>query len=121
VTKLEDRPPVRRNIQLLATVQQSEGDETAARKHFANIIELGSRGLILEANRELPTGAALTVNVVFPGQLRGDDPFAHLYCTVRKAHDGQVLQYDLSIVDMDERSRERLHRYLRRSAAPEAA
>jgi len=59
--------------------------------------------------------------VVFPGQIRDDDPFAHLHCTVRKAHDDRMLQYDLTIVEMDERTRARLQRYLLRGATPEAA
>jgi hypothetical protein len=117
VPKPEEHPPVRRNIQLLATVQESDGERTGVRRHFGNIIELGSRALILEANRELQVGAAVTVNMVFPGQPRDDDPLAHLHCTVRKAHDGEMLQYDLTIIDMDARTRGRLQRYLHRGAA----
>jgi hypothetical protein len=121
VTSPAKRPPVRRNIQLLATVHEADDAATSPRKYFGNIIELGSRAMILETNRELETGAALTVNVVFPGQPRGDDPFARLHCTVRKAHDNRALQYDLSILDMDQRTSERLHLYLNRSAGVEAA
>jgi hypothetical protein len=117
----EKRPPVRRNIQLLATIQESDDGGATPRKYFGNIIELGSRALILETNREFETGTALSVNVVFPGQPRGDDPFAHLRCTVRKARDNRALQYELTIVDMDQRTSERLQIYLNRGVRTEAA
>jgi len=110
VKKPSQRPPVRRNIDLLSTIQEPLGD--AAPKSFGNIIELGMRGLILETSRPLLVGSAVTVNVVFPGQQRGDDPFAHLHCKVRKVHDDPKLHYDLAIVDMDSRTRERLEIYL---------
>jgi hypothetical protein len=112
VKKPRERYQVRRNIDLLATIQESGEAGSRTPKSFGNIIELGSRALILETNREFQTGAQLTVNVVFPGQPRGDDPFAHLHCSVRKVHDDPKLHYDLTIVDMDARTRERLDIYL---------
>ena len=119
------RPPIRRNIALLARIQLSDGAgaATPARKYFVNILELGTRGLILEADRPLPAGAPLTLTVAFPGHTlaQGQDPFSRLECRVRKPNDEQKLHYDLSILDMDDRSRERLHGYLRRGAAIEAA
>ena len=106
------RLPVRRNIDLLATVQESGTSGKKAPKGFGNIIELGSRALVLETNREFAPGVPVTVNVVFPGQPRGDDPFAHLHCRVRKVQDDPKLHYDLTIVDMDALTRERLDIYL---------
>jgi len=104
---------MRRNINLLATIQESG----VTRKSFGNIIELGSRALIIEANREFEPGTSLTVNVVFPGQPRGDDPFSHLHCSVRKVQDDPKLHYDLTIVDMEANSRERLDIYLAQTGA----
>jgi hypothetical protein len=110
--KFRERHPTRRNIDLLATIEESGASPKKAPKGFGNIIELGSRALILETNREFAPGVPVTVNVVFPGQPRGDDPFAHLHCKVRKVHDDPKLHYDLTIVDMDARTRERLDIYL---------
>jgi hypothetical protein len=111
------RPQVRRNIDLLATFQETGADERKAPKSFGNIIELGARALILETKHELAVGTSLTVNVVFPGQQRGDDPFAHLRCKVRKTHDDLKLHYDLMIVDLDARTRDRLNIYLAQSGS----
>jgi hypothetical protein len=108
--------PVRREIDLLATIKEAERGDAFLTKSFGNIIELGGRGLILESSRELPVGTQLTVDVVFPGQPRGDDPFAHLECVIRKIHDGSNLQYDLEIVEMSERTRQRLETYLKQPA-----
>jgi hypothetical protein len=113
VKKLRERQPVRRNINLLATIQEAG----SAAKSFGNIIELGSRALIIETNRELEAGTSITVKVVFPGQPRGKDPFAHLRCSVRKVQDDPKLHYDLTIVDMDSNTRERLEIYLAQSSA----
>jgi len=112
VKTASQRPPVRRNIDLLATIRESGANGRQSPKSFGNIIELGSHALILETKRSLQVGASITVNVVFPGQQRGDDPFAHLYCKVRKVHDESRLQYELTIVDLDARTRERLNIYL---------
>jgi len=106
------RQQVRRNIDLLATIQESGTTGTKSPKSFGNIIELGARVLILETKRGLQVGASLTVDVVFPGQRRGDDPSAHLHCKVRKVHDDSRLQYELMIVDLDARTRDRLNLYL---------
>lgn len=106
------RPQVRRNIDLLASIQESGEISRKLPKSFGNIIELGTRALIIETNRRLKVGASLTVNVVFPGQHRGEDPFAHLHCKVRKTHDDPKLHYDLMIVDADDRTRDRLNIFL---------
>ena len=111
------RPQVRRNIDLLATYRATGATGMESPKNFGNIIELGTRALILETKRELEVGASVTVNVVFPGQQRGDDPFAHLHCRVRKAHDDLKLHYDLMIVDADARTRDRLNIYLAQSGS----
>ena len=111
------RPQVRRNIDLLATFRETGATGAQSLKSFGNILELGSRALILETKRELAVGASITVNVVFPGQQRGDDPFAHLHCKVRKAHDELKLHYDLMIVDVDARTRDRLNIYLAQSGS----
>jgi hypothetical protein len=109
------RPQVRRNIDLLATIQESGATGTQSPKSFGNIIELGARALILEMKRELRVGASITVNVVFPGQQRTEDPFAHLHCKVYKVHDDSKLQYELTIVDLDSSARDRLNIYLAQS------
>jgi hypothetical protein len=112
---------VRRNIALLATFQEARGAASGptARKCFGNILELGTRGMILEADRELPEGAPITVTVVFPGQIRtpGGDPASRLRCRVRKHSDADKLHYDVAIVHMDDVSRERLNGYLQRGAS----
>jgi hypothetical protein len=115
VKKPGQRLQVRRNIDLLATIEESGAAAKKSPKGFGNIIELGTRALIIETNRQLAVGASLTVNVVFPGQQRGDDPFAHLHCKVRKAHDDPKLHYDLMIVNADDRTRDRLNIYLAQS------
>ena len=81
------------------------------------VSRISARVLILETKRGLQVGASLTVNVVFPGQQRGDDPFAHLHCKVRKVHDDSRLQYELTIVDLDDRTRDRLNIYLAQSGS----
>jgi hypothetical protein len=105
---------VRRNIELLATIHEFDTAHTPARKIFGNIVELGGQALILETGNELRVGAAVILRVVFPGQPRGDDPFARLRCSVRKVRNDPQLHYDLSIVDMDDPTRERLELYLTR-------
>ena len=109
---MEDRLPVRRDIALLTTVKVSDPIDALVTTSFCNIIELGTEGLILESGRELAVGLRLRLDVVFPGQPRGDDPFAHLHSVIRKVHDPANLHYDLQIVEMSERSRERLKLYL---------
>lgn len=104
--------PVRRNIELLATVQEVTASDASTRKIFGNIIELGGQALTLETSNEIRVGASVIVRIVFPGQLRGDDPFALLRCSVRKVRDDPQMHYDLAIVDMDEPARERLEIYL---------
>ena len=111
------RPQVRHNIDLLATFLETGANGAKSPKSFGNIIELGTEALILETKRELTVGASITVNVVFPGQQRGDDPFAHLHCKVRTTHDDLQLHYDLTIVDADERTRDRLNIYLAQSGS----
>ena len=115
--KTGQRLQVRRNIDLLATIEESEATAKKSPKSFGNIIELGTRAMIIETNRQLAVGASLIVNVVFPGQQRGNDPFARLHCKVRKAHDDPKLHYDLMIVDADDRTRDRLNIYLAHSGA----
>ena len=114
--KLIERLPVRGNIDLLATIEVCEpGGKNPT--SFGNIIELGSQALIIETNHEFALGTSLTVKVVFPGQPRGDDPFARLHCSVRKVKDDPKLHYDLTIVEMDDCTRERLDIYLAQSSA----
>jgi hypothetical protein len=93
-------------------VKVSDPIDALVTTSFGNIIELGSKGLILESGRELDLGLRLRLDVVFPGQPRGDDPFAHLHCVVRKVQNPSNLHYDLQIVELNERSRERLSLYL---------
>ena len=93
---IRDRRPVRRNIDLLATIEASDPNGKKPPKSFGNIIELGNRAMIIETNRNFSPGTSLTVNVVFPGQPRGNDPFARLHCSVRKVQDDPKLHYDLT-------------------------
>jgi hypothetical protein len=86
-------------------------------KTFGNIIELGSGRLVLETGNSIRVGAAVTVRVVFPDQPRGNDPFAHLHCSVRELRDEPSPHYDLAIVEMDDQSRDRLNDYLARHGA----
>jgi len=117
MSRRERQLPVRRNLELLATVHEivDGQDRTPMRKIFANIIELGTDGLILEARDQIRVGSDLTLRVVFPGQPRGADPFSRLRCSVRKVLDDPQMLYDLEIVDLDEQSRERLDFFLARS------
>ena len=115
MTRRRRQLPIRRNIELLATIQETGDGQGAARRIFGNIIELGGRALILEASSEIRVGASVDVRVVFPGQPRGDDPFAHLLCSVRKVRNDPEMHYDLSIIDMDEQTHDRLELYLNRA------
>ncbi|MCG8589396.1 MAG: hypothetical protein MJE66_08895 [Proteobacteria bacterium] len=105
--------PTRRDIALLATIVEKRGPGHQLTKGFGNIIELSGVGLRLECNRDYDPGTPLDLSVVFPGQSRGDDPFAHLECVVEKIHDKPNLHYDLSIVAMSDEARSRLETYLR--------
>ena len=114
---LSEQRPARRNIDLLATIEVCEPSGKNPPTSFGNIIELGSQALIIETNREFEPGTSLIVKVVFPGQPRGDDPFARLHCSVRKVKDDPKLHYDLTIVAMDAHTHERLDTYLARFSA----
>lgn len=108
--------PVRRDIQLLTTIEQADSTGAFASKSFGNIIELGWRSLILECSRELEAAAPIRLSMVFPGQPRGDDPFARLQCVIRKVHDWPNLHFDVEIVGMDEHTSRRLELYLSQSS-----
>ncbi len=111
-TPVAGRLPVRRDIELLAAIEQADATGSFASKGFGNIIELGGKSLILECSREFETATPIRLSLVFPGQPRGDDPFARLHCVVRKVRDWPNLHFDLEIVDMDEETRRRLEFYL---------
>ena len=111
-TPAADPLPVRKDIDLLATIEQADAAGSFASKSFGNIIELGDKSLILECNREFETATPIRLSLVFPGQPRGDNPFARLHCVVRKVHDWPNLHFDVEIVDMDQETRRRLELYL---------
>lgn len=111
-TPAADRLPVRKDIDLLATIEQADSAGSFASKSFGNILELGGKSLILECSREFETETPIRLSLVFPGQPRGDNPFARLHCVVRKVHDWPNLHFDVEIVDMDEDTRRRLELYL---------
>jgi hypothetical protein len=110
-----DRPPTRRDIDLLARVKYHDANGTP-QELFGNIIELGTRALRLEAARELTVGQQLALNVVFPGQRKYADPVVHIRCVVRKAHDQPNLHYDVAITVLEAEAHERLLLYLNRPA-----
>jgi hypothetical protein len=117
VKKWQKQRPERRNIELLASIEDPGATHSPATKTFGNIIELDSRGLVVETGTAIRVGAAVTVRVVFPDQARGNTPFAHLHCSVQEQRDDASPHYGLTIVEMDEQSRERLDSYLARSGA----
>lgn len=106
------RLPVRRQIELLATVDGPIGKNGVSGHGFGTIVELGPNSLILEANRSFTTGDEITVKVIFPGQGRGDDPFAYFNGVVSKTHDQPNLHFDVSIEDMTINSQKRLTLFL---------
>lgn len=109
-----EKPPVRREIELLTRVKYRQASGTP-QEFFANIIELGSQGLRLEASRALSLGQQLVLNVVFPGQRNYAEPVVALSCVVRKAHDEPNLHYDAAITVLEPEAHERLLLYLNRS------
>jgi len=112
VKRWQRKPAGRRRIELLAAIEDPGATHSPATKTFGNIIELDGDGLVVETGSEIRVGAAVTVRVVFPNQPRGKDPFAHLHCSIRELRDDPHLHYGLTIVEIDERSRERLDTYL---------
>jgi hypothetical protein len=115
VKKWHKKQPVRRNIELLASIEDPGATHSPATKTLGNIIELDSSGLVVETGCTIRVGAAVTVRVVFPDQPRGDDPFARLHCSVQQVKDDPSPHYNLTIVEMDEQSRDRLDSYLARA------
>ena len=115
--KWQRKRSVRRNVELLASIEDPGATHSPATKTFGNIIELNRQGLIVETGSAIRVGAAVTVRVVFPDQPRGNDPFAHLHCSVKEMKDEPSPHYDLTILEMDEQSRARLDSYLARPGA----
>jgi hypothetical protein len=111
--------PVRKDIDLLAKIDQPDATGSFANKSFGNVIELGGESLILECTREFEVSTPIRLSMVFPGQPRGEDPFARLHCVVRNVHDWPNLHFDLQIVGMDEASHRRLELYLSQASSPE--
>lgn len=107
----------RRRVEILAAIEDPGATHSPATKTFANIIELDQGGMVVETGSAIRVGAAVTVRVVFPNQSRGADPFAHLHCSVREMMDDPNLHYGLTIVEIDEQSRERLDSYLAQTGA----
>jgi hypothetical protein len=112
------RLPVRHEIELLATVDGPIGENGKSEHGFGTIIELGPRSLVLEANRSFSIRDQITVKVIFPGQGRGDDPFAYFQGVVSKLHDQPNLHFDVTLADMTDASRERLKVFLEGANVP---
>lgn len=110
-----ERPPSRRNLDLLTRVEYRDASG-AAQRCFGNILELGTRSVRLEAGRELRVAQRVVLHVVFPGQRHHPDPVVALPCVVRKAHD--ALCYDLAFSALESGARERVRAYLKRSSRP---
>ena len=113
--KWQRQRPVRRKLELLASIEDPGATHSPAVKTFGNIIALDHGGLVVETGSSIRVGAAVTVRVVFPGQPRGNDPFARIHCSVRELSEDPSPHYDLAIVEMDEQSRDRLDSYLSQS------
>ena len=91
-----------RETALLAAVKAAGDDGVVKTLCFGNILELGCDGLVLESKRDLKTGVALILNVVFPGVQRGPKPVVSLGCVVVGVRDSVQLHYDLDIEDIDD-------------------
>ena len=94
-----------RDASLLASVKIACDDGTTKTLCFGNILELESDALVLESKRELEIGAALILNVAFPGVERSTKSVVSLSCVVEEARDSVGLHYDLSIEYMDDVAR----------------
>lgn len=105
---------MRRDLSLLANVKALGEGGAVKSASFANVIELGPRGLILESSREYDVGDALIISLVFPGVARGADPVNSLECIVRRVRDGQNMHYDVAIEHVDGTGRQRLSQFLSR-------
>jgi hypothetical protein len=110
--------PVRREIELLATIDGPTSKMGQSGHGFGTIVELGPHSLVLEANREFSPGDELTVKAIFPGQRRGEDPFAYLRGVVRKVQDRASLQFDVALGELTLATRRRLTTYLEEAAGP---
>ena len=109
----ESRLPIPlRETALLAAVKAAGDDGVVKTLCFGNILELGCDGLVLESKRDLKTGVALILNVVFPGVQRGPKPVVSLGCVVVGVRDSVQLHYDLRIEDMDDDARGQLAEFL---------
>ena len=111
-------PRTRTDLQLLARIQ-FRNETGLERECFGNIIELGSRALLLEAARPLVLGSHVVLKVVFPGQRQFAKSLIPLHCVVRKAHDEPNLHYDLEMTVLEKESHVRLLLYLNRDGPGE--
>ena len=100
-----------RRPELLATVKELSPTGEVRNRGFGNILDLDCRSLVLEANREFENGTPLIVNVVFPGRTQRENPLSSLHCIVRSSI-GDLLHYDLTIVELEGEARVRLDEYL---------
>ena len=107
--------PTRTDLHLLSRVffRDAEG---VPRECFGNVLEVGPKGLRLEAGRTLEVGGQVRVEVVFPGQRQYARPQVPLRCVVRKAYDDPSLHYDLELTVLEKESHERLHLFLNSGA-----
>lgn len=112
VSGLDQAPATRRQLALLANVKVLGEGGAVKRSNFANVIELGSRLLILESSREYDVGDALIISMVFPGMARGSDPVTSLECVVRHVRDDLNMHYDVTIKHMSDAARQRLTEFL---------
>jgi hypothetical protein len=109
----QEADPIRTDLHLLARAR-CRGTGGEAREFFANIVELGPRSGRIESGRPLEKGSPIHLRVVFPRQREYTRRDVQLNYVVRGPHDEPNLIYDLDAAEMDDETRERLARYLRR-------
>ena len=109
----QEADPIRTDLNLLARAR-CRGTGGEEREFFANIVELGPRTGRIESGRPLEKGSPIRLNVVFPRQREYARRDVQLHYVVGGPHDEPNLIYDIHAAEMDDETRERLSRYLRR-------
>lgn len=113
MTESTQSPPRRKGLELLASVKSVDVAGAVTNKCFGNILELGWDMLVLESHLEQSAGAAVMLNLVFPGQrIPKRNPIVTLHCVVRRVRDRARLHYELAIEDMDDAARKSLLEFL---------
>ncbi len=106
--------PRRRRVQLLASMDRMDRDDTAKVHGLANVIELAEKELVIEAPLPLEVGQRLALSFFLPreaagpGQPLGPSLRITLTCAIRHVIDELRLHYEADIQHGDERSQEAL-------------